>query len=219
MEKLGHLLVKLERLSEHYLDNIKIMKYLYTIILLVYCFILTGCNKSNPHLINVNQDYKRFKSKFESNFTDHFPQEIMSVENYLICNTNVKENEVGLILAETNVAETTIDSISKIIKSNHIDSYSNKDTCLLKINSNVKYNDSCNSQNKPIPDLENLDGIKSFLGNTFEVYVIEAKSGMFSENFKLKPSLKMPEKWVNGYSKGYALDKEKKTIIYWFLMW
>lgn len=194
------------------------MKYLYTIIILVYCFTLTGCNKSNPHLINVNQDYKRFKSKFESKFIDHFPEKITAIENYVICNTNVKENEVGLILAETNVSETTIDSISKIIKSNFIVTYSNKDSCLLKIN-NVKYNNSCNKQDMPVPDLENMAGMKSFLGNTFEIYVIEAKSGVFSENFKLKPSLKMPEKWVNGYSKGYALDKKKNTIIYWFVMW
>ena len=49
--------------------------------------------------------------------------------------------------------------------------------------------------------------------------MIEAKSGKYFKNFDILPNPQMPLDWQNGYSKGLAINKKRKTIIYWGIIW
>jgi hypothetical protein len=35
----------------------------------------------------------------------------------------------------------------------------------------------------------------------------------------MKPAYQMPKQWQNGYSKGIAISKEKRTVVYWTVIW
>ena len=39
------------------------------------------------------------------------------------------------------------------------------------------------------------------------------------EEFKMTPNPQMPANWKNGYSKGIAVNRGKKTLIYWGVIW
>ena len=53
----------------------------------------------------------------------------------------------------------------------------------------------------------------------FEIYVLESKFGNHFKEFNLKPNSQMPVNWKNGYSKGFAVDKLNKIVIYWGIIW
>lgn len=57
------------------------------------------------------------------------------------------------------------------------------------------------------------------LGNSFTIYILEAKPGIHFDKYDLRPFDHMPNKWKNGYSKGMALSETQRTVIYWGLIW
>jgi hypothetical protein len=66
---------------------------------------------------------------------------------------------------------------------------------------------------KDIYSSETLSG----LSKDFMIYVFDFKTGNYWEG--LKPLDYLPEGWENGYSKGIAINKRKKILIHWFVVW
>lgn len=81
----------------------------------------------------------------------------------------------------------------------------------------------CKDSKYPVPNfVDYINPIKRVgikLDSDFDIYVIEAKAGLFFKKYDLIPDKQMPKKWENGYSRGIAINKEKRTVIYWSAIW
>ncbi|WP_281228752.1 hypothetical protein [Flavobacterium aquiphilum] len=208
-------------------------------LILSISFLILGCNGQSRDS-KLNAEYIKSKSGFDSVLTNHFPNKLTTFPRKIVNSKNVSKNDVAFILYDYNLDITKIDSVINSIKKRTIAKYSSKDLCLLIVNrfetldseenmkdviitDSIKINQDCYEKLYPIPNFIDYDypNKKSDLkldGN-FDIYVLDAKSGNYFKEFDLKPNSQMPPKWLNGYSKGIAVSKEKKTVIYWAIIW
>ncbi|HET8572403.1 MAG TPA: hypothetical protein VFL76_00905 [Edaphocola sp.] len=209
--------------------------------LIVLIFILI-CGCQNPTLDQYNaNNYKELKSQFQPQFINQFPKHINSKIAFTDCSTDIEKNKVGLILYEYIVSSRELDSIKNFTASKAlIAKYNSFDSCLLIVNRfETKYTSengivptiqdstqlkrNCYNKMVPVPKFIDYDGGGAVttcgLDSTFTIYVLEAKPGIYFEKYQKKPFVQMPEKWANGYSKGIAISRKDKTVIYWSIMW
>lgn len=185
-----------------------------------------------------NDNYSQYKGKFPSQLTSHFPTKIVDENSFLICNTNVKRNDLSLYLV---INDLSIESIKQIVEDTNKkvkEVYSVNDSCLLKVNSfdtiqlkesqkqaeaNDKITDKdCFKSKLPIPNFIDYDyELNQNIWNSseFSFYVLEAKSVNSFKQYNLKPNSQMPSNWTNGFSKGIAIDLKSKKVIYWLNIW
>lgn len=208
----------------------------------LFGFILIVCNTNctNSLLAQNDKDYQDFKSRFDSNFVNQFPELVKSEIMFTSSKMDIKKNNVGLYLYEYDVAKKNLDSLERVfIHSKIATRYNSYDTCLLVVNRfETKYTvdypelpiikDSslldrdCYKNLMPIPNFLDYDGnnvTTCGLDSTFTIYVLEAKAGIYFKEFNLSPFSHMPKKWENGYSKGIAISKKNGTVIYWSVVW
>lgn len=206
--------------------------------LLILCVFLFqfGCKGQNNDRFE-DIGYIKSKEKFDEKFTSHFPKKLDSDSSTIVSKRAPEINKVGITLYEYEVDKTKIDSIMGGLLNKHIAVYEYSDTCLLVVNrfetidpfdyeaildSSLLYM-PCYDKKYPVPNFieypeANLhSGFK--LDNSFVIYVLEAKPGNHFPRYKMNVFKQMPNKWKNGYSKGVAISKAKKTVIYWSVMW
>jgi len=95
------------------------------------------------------------------------------------------------------------------------------DSCLLIVDAKeLQYLSACDSC-YPVPRnaIYDFDSDKLLKRENCEVALIDYKSGIFAESKYLDEKEYLPDKWRNGYSKGYAFDNNKQTIMYWLIIW
>ena len=133
-----------------------------------------------------------------------------------------------------------IDSLINIFNKQALVRYKANKSCLLVVNRfTIKENWHLNYKSKygdkndidrdcyeglyPVPNFWDSQYItndtESRLPKDFLIYVLEAHSGKFWNDKYLTKGKYMPEAWKNGYSKGVAISKKRKVIIYWFIIW
>lgn len=210
--------------------------YLLSVVLIMKC----GTNNITIY-DNMNKDYVDLKSSFDSVFVDHFPDRIESVNSHFVYKNYPEANRVGFLLYDYGVAEQIIDSIQFDVKNYAIAKYTSKDSCLLIVDryesknefyeiideETILTNDTCYSNTLPIPNFLDYKNNEIYdvywrLTNDFEVCVLDANNNnslFLLKGKNMKPSKQMPDAWKNGYSKGIVFSKQKKTVIYWSIMW
>jgi hypothetical protein len=205
--------------------------------------LLNGCkNKTafnSESLQRANNDYSRFKNKFDESLISHFPKNITHIENFVSYNTDIKRNNVGLYLVERNLLDKEIINLEKqLADSNFRAKYTSQDSCLLKVNrfetfesiennkpveiDTTLVNKVCYKNRLPVPSFMDYSIENKTIfwkKENFVTYVIEAKSGNYFNEFDLQPDEQMPKEWKNGYSKGISINREKRTVIYWSIIW
>lgn len=212
------------------------MKINYLLTLIV--FIIVSC--ADHSRVEINEDLKTYKNEtFGLYFTNHFPNQIETKLGSLLRVTDEDKNDIGLYLVELNASTEIIKEALNNIGNNYIIKYNiEKYSCLLIVNmfetpetkseyKNVTITDSnlinkdCLKEKYPIPnfiDYQEYTG-EDFWDENFDIYVIDAKSGKFSEKYNLKPNPQMPNKWKNGFSRGITVNREKRIIVYWTVIW
>ncbi|MGD8778060.1 MAG: hypothetical protein PVH88_03770 [Ignavibacteria bacterium] len=215
-----------------------IQKIIYMIIIST---LLLGCNNQN-HINELNREYQKQKSFFLNKFVDHFPQEIkdeFGIKIYSI--TNEKWTFPLMIMLDdiynTESYRSRIDSLIDI----SVEKYNPTDTCLLIVNRfhnklnefdyELKLNEkeyslidrACYQNSLPIPNFffnqysSKKNPIR--LEEDFELFVLDAKSGVHWKKEYAKDGRYMPYNWKNGYSKGFAINEKMNVVIYWFIIW
>jgi hypothetical protein len=54
----------------------------------------------------------------------------------------------------------------------------------------------------------------------FEIYLIDTKPGKYlADKYLLNNCSCLPQKWKHGYSRGFAVNDEEQSIIYWIVIW
>jgi hypothetical protein len=210
-----------------------------TLGIITIIFIFVSCN---GQVVNkrANDKYIVSKKGFDSILVSYFPNKLTSYPNTVVNNKNLSKNDVAFILYEYNPDITKMNSVVNSFEKKAIAKYNSKDLCLLIVNrfetletlenredvvitDSTKVNQDCYKKLYPIPnfidyDYPNKNNDLKLDGN-FDIYVLEAKSGNHFKEFDLQPNPQMPKEWENGYSKGIAISKEKKTLIYWAIVW
>ena len=214
------------------ITNLKI-----TGIIISFSFIINsfGQKQDDFWFVKKDQDYNRLKSIF-SGYVDHFPKKdsAISFNNTWSINPSVEYNIKTAFSFNNNLFYLYLNKL----KESAIAQYSPNEDCLLVLNrfsTNKNYgypkkneidtnliNLECYKDLYPIPNFSNFTDYQSQesicrLKDDFIIYVLEAKSGCFNKN--LTNGKYMPNKWKNGYSKGAAVSEDRKTIIYWTIIW
>lgn len=208
---------------------------------LFFFIILTSCNSQNKYS-DENLYYIKSKAEFDTFLVSHFPQSLTTNSRIITNSKNVDKNDVGFMLIEKNVSDKNIDSIINFLETKKYTKYSTNDECLLVVNSyetiktyeertepelleSLRIRQDCKEDLLPIPNFIEYNITNSLEFNSemylkdFVIYVIESKSGNHFNKLNLKPDFQMPENWKNGYSKGFAVNKLNKIVIYWGIIW
>ncbi len=214
---------------------------MYKLILLSILLLILSCE---PKKMSSNDNRLNNKiSKFDSKLVNHFPAKKSGNNSDTIVNENIRKNTVGILLYEYEVPNSALDSLNKIYTKRAIAKYSSADTCLLVINKfetpktyseseNVYIdfekrknlvNKNCYLNKYPIPkflDYRFLEkNTETYLSNDFDLYILEANNSDFFEKYNLIPNPQMSDNWSNGYSKGVAISKKSKCVIFWGVIW
>lgn len=165
-------------------------------------------------------------NNFPSESTKHFPKKV-GRNAIIIYNEDLKNNSINLYLTKLNISDDEINTVIK--KLNIIKVYKGNNSNLLIINKNEKkegyfseFPDIDSSLEKgeiPLPNFVDFDK-NIFANSNYEYYIIhfDNKKRMFKKQV-LNENVSMPNKWQNGISYGFAVDKVKKNIIYWVAIW
>lgn len=208
-----------------------------TIILSI--LILTSCSQvENKNIENYDQEiYEGHKKMFPKENIDHFPDTIYTSVYSSMANKNIENNDVGLVLIETELRESSLQKVKKFLSSVEFKAqykYSFED--LLIVNRFEKFKDNYDSFSVssyfldtnfflglyPIPNLHSAfkSGNKNIsIDDSYNLFVLDSKSGNYFPNYINKVNIQMPSNWSNGYSKGIAISEKQKTVIYWFIVW
>lgn len=204
--------------------------------LLLITFIFVSCNGQVVSKKD-NNVYNSAKNEFDPILVSHFPKKLIKYPYTIVNNKNIDKNDICFMLYNYEVDNLKIDSV--LNKYHFVANYTSKDSCMLIINrfetqdtyensKNVEIGDTllvnkdCYKNKYPVPNFavfNHTDPDDLKIENNFDIYVIEAKSGKYFKNFDVLPNPQMPLDWQNGYSKGLAINKKRKTIIYWGIIW
>jgi hypothetical protein len=207
-------------------------------LLLIMLSILIGC-KNEHRLIETNQIYREQISQFEPEFVNHFPKKIEEHPMTIWSDTNAISDHVRIML-QIQFSKPQFDSLNNEFDAHSLARYNAGDSCLLIVNrftqrenwhlkSKHKYVDNskierdCYKTKLPIPNFWDNPYLTydtdTRLPDDFDIYVFESKSGEFWDKKHRTSGKYIPEKWKNGYSKGIAISKKRKKLIYWFILW
>ncbi|WP_430612273.1 hypothetical protein [Flavobacterium sp. JP2137] len=213
------------------------------VLIILILFGCIGCrqnfSRNTESLKSINNTYTRFKNNFKSVLIEHFPEKITHSESSVSSVTDLRRDDLGLYLYQYNVQEKHIDSLEiSLFDLGFIEKYNSKDNCVLKVNpfetkgmnlenkkpiidKNLSIEKLCFENKLPIPNFVdfNINSNTDFWkdGN-FDIYVFGAEKGIFYNGLELV-SEQMPKEWGNGYSKGIAISREQKIVIYWMVIW
>jgi len=207
--------------------------------IIILSLTISGCNSQQYADDSSQLEYQEMKGKFDALMTDHFPVKKSQISSVYM-SLNTKKDELGLILYQYEIPSDTIRKIRKEIEDKAIAYYTPSDDCLFIINrfetfqtlenrevitnvDSAKVNDSCYKDLYPIPNFIRVENPMKHsdikLNETYRIYVLEAKPGVFYKELQPSPSPQMPKNWGNGYSKGIAISEKDNTVIYWGIIW
>lgn len=213
------------------------MKKIIFLNVIILC--LLGCNSRSPDSFD-NQKYVASKNSFDKKLVKHFPKTLTSYPFQTVNSKNISKSDVRFMLYEYEKDLKNIDSVVRSLEKKSLAKYSSNDSCLLIVNrfetlktyenredviisDSSKINQDCFMNLYPIPNFIEYEFAKEkngiYLENNFDIYVLEAKKGNWFKEFKMMPNPQMSANWKNGYSKGIAISRERKTLIYWSVIW
>jgi hypothetical protein len=197
------------------------MKNILSILFLILA--LQSClNLTDPeHQAQYIESYRSFDKEMVGHFPKKLPNNWVATSfgspKYINEYCNSTELSLKIKIASKEKFETLkkqLEKEAKVIKNS-------SDSCLLIVDSKEKRSlINCNSY-YPVPQETVYDFKKEKwkkIENS-EIALIDYKPGIFIENKFLTPKKTLPENWVNGFSKGYAFNKNEQTIMYWLIIW
>lgn len=197
------------------------MKNILSILLLIMG--LQSClNMTDP---KQQAEYIKSYKSFDKELVDHFPKKVPNNWTYLSYGSPDYINEwsgtTGLSLEIQITSKEKFENLKNQLEKEVKVIKNSGDSCLLMVDS--KENQTlinCNNY-YPIPQetAYNFDNDKWIRMADHEIALIDYKPGIFIKNKYLIPKENLPEKWKNGFSKGYAFNNKEQKIMYWLIIW
>ncbi|WKK86787.1 hypothetical protein [Marivirga arenosa] len=210
------------------------MKILKSLILLV--LILNGCSFGERELI-----FGTAINYFHKDFISHFPKTVPIEFSLNVISQNTTNSHPHVWLKYYK-SENELDLLKDSIENVAVAKYQTSDSCLLVIDKHlnksnwykidkskripkkIDYNDKpCHHNKYPVPNFYSTDWSETNSNPTrlkgYDLYVLEAKPGIYMDSTKLPNGLYTPKDWKHGYSKGIAINDETSAIIFWADIW
>ncbi len=192
---------------------------------LISIFLLSCHNKSKKEVRETLEYFSAGMVAFDVDLVQHFPYnfEMDEIkEMYFVLPSAVRNGGCSIALLRTQPTQTKFDSLSTEIEQHN--------SSLLRNEHNIIFlPDSSDFTliNSPVflPNfrevLDDIDETESEdFHEQFEIFLIESDSGNFTgsdQELLGKPYL--PIEFEHGFSRGIAVDKDSRVIIYWLLIW
>ena len=217
------------------LNNQVHLRLKYFIYLLIVG-LLTQCNIDRTESNDYKKSMSIAKSKFADSLTSHFPDSVLGTFRLItIAPSKCVENGrcgIDLIIQLNDSIEADLEeriNSMGLVKTSF-------DNCNLIVNPVSESSDcdkfldsllvNCSSFNSILPNFPKVLNSSKLLipqeyvdiGN-FDVYVQEAVAGSFLNEENLTVGCGLPSEWRNGFSKGFAIDRENRKVLFWLEMW
>lgn len=224
-----------------YLKNLMILSIVF--ISISGCF-HTAERDANIHMKELKENFEKDYSK--KDLLNHFPEQIKITSSFMMfsappgCPPSYEcSAQYGKVYLINDIEKTNKLSEDYIFKTAYLDD-NNIIINLSELRREKFPVEKCNkayAEKYPIPYFEsydfglgkkvteeNIDGEVYFdynhtIPHDLEVYVIDAEPGDF---WKESCNEKRPEllnEWNHGFSRGFALSKDKNIIVYWTMIW
>ncbi len=205
------------------------------------CFIYS-CNYLNNRYHQINQRYKaEVLDVYDHKYIEHFPSKI----EYLPIGYRTRDTDIDMeqaaFLSVTYPTEV-LNTIYNKLKNNSVAHYNANQNNLLIVNrftnetnwderKNLVLQDTLKFYTEvvdytgkfPVPnfwdDSENFGNTECNLAKDFELLILEAKAGKFLPDSCLVSGEYMPNNWKHGITRGVAISKERRKVIYWYVNW
>lgn len=163
------------------------------------------------------------KNVLGTNLSDHFPDSLQSSNLMIHKHFEPKKNQIEYFIINYNLDTLFINELTEKYSKKSKAKNNAGDSCAFVIKKQPCQINKNDSLYFPIPDFSSLRlknvSTKTSLPNDFDIYILDAKSGIFWEEDELRPLISMPKNWENGFSKGIAVSKKRRAIIYWSIIW
>lgn len=177
-------------------------------------------------------DYLQLIEEYPKGLTIHFPKQKELKSDYVLNYTYLSRFSPSQLIVKQKESKSRIDSLisnsRKIVYSDTSYYIVNKyvrDSNILSITNNYgQFKTQIEHQRAvPIPNFYKLSDFdeKSYnlLNRSYAIYLVEAEPKQCcSEKFH-QGTWHMPEVWKDGFSRGYAINLEDETVIYWLVIW
>ncbi|MGJ1421258.1 hypothetical protein ACR79T_16690 [Sphingobacterium spiritivorum] len=207
--------------------------------ILFFLIVLVSCGQEKKRDVFIKERLKEindryFDEKKTLNFSDkminHFPENIDHLPIKISTNIHLKnENKYKLLsLVEFNIENRKIDSLKLSFNEKHtIEKFTATDSSLKILTKKeecgnyIPFFNSTSLFDNPEDVVKKEDVYsnltKSGLSKDFEIYVLE--SGSLSPKETSQANMNEIGNSVKCFSKGICLNKTKKIIIYWIILW
>ena len=169
------------------------------------------------------ESYKSFDKELVNHFPKKIPNNWISVvyggPKYINKYSSTTEFSLTIQISSKEKFEKLKNQLkkeAKVIKNS-------MDSCLIIVDSKENQNTMSCNRYYPVPqeaifEYKNKNDGWIRLKNC-EVALLDYKPGIFIKSKYLTRKENLPKDWENGYSKGYAFNNKKQTIMYWLITW
>lgn len=219
------------------------MKNYTSNILIIYLIFSTiSCNSQDKEIEEASKQYRKDIVKFGDAFVNHFPKNLNTLDFTTLVSENITESHPKVWLKH-KASLDYIDSVIAVLSSKSMAIYEAEDSCLLIIDKHLtkenwinfdktsKYlpdvygnERECSKYKLPVPKIWEeyfVEDKTAALGLSrgYKLYILDAQKGEFLPSDSLPNGKLTPTGWEHGFSKGVAINRQSRTLIYWFDIW
>jgi hypothetical protein len=201
------------------------------IVFFVLIFVLS-CQHKSAQTHKLKGDYLQLLQEYPKGLTTHFPKQKELKSDYVINHTYLSRYSPSQLIVKQKESKAKIDSLMAIAKkitysdtSYYIVNKYLRDSNILSITKNYEqYKTQIEHKGAiPIPNFYKLsdfdDNSYNLLNNSYSIYLIEAEPKQCCSKKFHQGDWHMPDSWHDGFSRGYAINVENSSVIYWLVIW
>lgn len=215
--------------------NKNYISFIFVVLVFVSCDNMTRVRNEQEYL-----SWKKGKDNFV-NLMTHFPNKIESEHISYGETSNTQNDYYCLRLKTYDLSKETLDTLQEFCQKNSEISYGVNDSAFVACdfypdgfwessgfspNRKLLKEFKEKYENSRIPPIPRFDTFFSKPYNTltqypkgYKIFVLEALPEQILPDSLLPKKGIMPTGWERGFSRGIALNKEKKTALYWLIYW
>ncbi|UQD55211.1 hypothetical protein [Flavobacterium sp. K5-23] len=194
-------------------------------------FVLS-CQDKSAQAPKWKGDYLQLLQEYPKGLTIHFPKENKVKSDYVIHYTYLSKYSPSQFIVKQKESKVKIDSLISVARkltysdtSYYIVNKYLRDSNILSITKNYAQFKTQVVRQGAVP-IPNFYGVIDFdensynlLNKTYTIYLIESDSKQCCSEKYHQGSWHMPDDWKDGFSRGYAINFEDNSVIYWLVIW
>lgn len=201
-------------------------------IIFIFLIFVSSCQNKSAQTPKFKVDYLQFLEEYPKGLTTHFPKKKEIKPAYLTYYTYLSKYSPSQFIVKQKESKAKIDSLISVSRkirysdtSYYIVNKYLRDSNILSITKSYKqYKTQIEHKGAiPIPNFYNASDFDensyNLLNKSYTIYLIEAEPKQCcSEKFH-QGDWHMPDDWKDGFSRGYAINLENNSVIYWLVIW